>query len=494
MTLLSCAVAISTTDSVAEACGGCFHGSASAASVVTGHRMALSISPTRTVLWDQVQYAGDPKDFAWVLPVGAGAYIELADDAWFEALEAVTATRVSSRSIVCGGQELRQGSGRAAGGCGSPSLGAPLSFEDSSSDTHRQGGNPDVTVVHKSTVGPYETVTLKSDDAVAMHDWLTSNGYVIPEDIDGVIADYIAEGADFIAMRLAPNAGVQQMAPVRIITPGASPILPLRMVAAGTGNQTSIVLYVIGEGRYRSKNFLNAQLNPSSLSWDWQSASSNYTSLRTSLLVNNGFLTSFSQPTAFTSPIYTADGPPASYQVGGNLYYNLTNTYFGQAAANQGMGSGCAHVAAALDSSDKVVDTCDENGCADPPKGTIAASSLECDGSTDVAAALIGMHPKDVWVTRLEAELLRSAFAGDLILEAAEPQAAVPNWHIAANSTNLPCDPEPAGSADWDGAGDDSRSGCACITRPAAANTLGAGTVLFGLLLAFRRWRRDRQR
>jgi hypothetical protein len=133
MILLSCAAAgLPSRD--AYACGGCFHGEpppntppSVTASVVTGHRMALSISPQQTVLWDQVQYAGDPKDFAWVLPVGPGAVIEQASDAWFESLEAVTATRVESRVITCppvfgdsNGTTYQEGS---SAGCGLQRIG-----------------------------------------------------------------------------------------------------------------------------------------------------------------------------------------------------------------------------------------------------------------------------------------------------------------------------------------------------------------------------------
>jgi hypothetical protein len=38
---------------------------------------------------------------------------------------------------------------------------------------------------------------------------------------------------DFIALRLRPQCSQRAMKPVRIITPGADPTLPLRMVAAG---------------------------------------------------------------------------------------------------------------------------------------------------------------------------------------------------------------------------------------------------------------------
>src|SRR4051794_4637891 len=80
----------------ARACGGCFHEPSQTeteSTVVTGHRMAFAVSLDHTVLWDQIRYAGAPSSFAWVLPIKAGAYVELSNDAWFEALEAATAAR-----------------------------------------------------------------------------------------------------------------------------------------------------------------------------------------------------------------------------------------------------------------------------------------------------------------------------------------------------------------------------------------------------------------
>ena len=43
----------------------------------------------------------------------------------------------------------------------------------------------------------------------------------------------------------------------------------------------------------------------------------------------------------------------------------------------------------------------------------------------DVSTALEGLHPADVWVTRLEADLPREALAVDLLLRAAESQDPV---------------------------------------------------------------------
>src|SRR5499427_2104753 len=92
--------------------------------VVTGHRMAFSISTTQSVLWDQIRYSGNPSEFAWVLPVRSGARIEMSQDAWIAALEASTETVVQGPAPVnCGGPTYGgggisdYGGGSSHGGC-----------------------------------------------------------------------------------------------------------------------------------------------------------------------------------------------------------------------------------------------------------------------------------------------------------------------------------------------------------------------------------------
>jgi hypothetical protein len=463
--------------------------------------MALSISPTRTVLWDQVQYAGDPSDFAWVLPVGPGAYIEASSDAWFESLEAVTATHIMSTTLTCNGQLVSQTEQSGGGfGCGGSTV--PMAGRDSNTsagDLMRQGDVEGVTVEHEGTVGPYETVTLSSADPQALRNWLTLNGYDVPPEIDPVIDGYVAEGASFIALRLAPGIGVRQMTPVRVITPGASPILPLRMVAAGTGANTSIVLYVFGEGRYATQNFAEAVIDYGKLSWNWGISSSNYATLRDEALAEDGFLTSFAARQGFTEQVITTDGTAALYDIvsTGESYDNLTDLYFAQSAANENEPNNCGNVSAMLQTSAEVVDTCANGPCEPTPAGALAAKDLECGGFTDVAAAMIGMHPNDVWITRLEANLSRDGLSTDLIIEAAGEQTAEANWHIAPLNENAPCDPnappDPAGGTDTQASDDDGGSMCLCTMRPVRANLMVGLTSMVGLLLVARRAARKKR-
>jgi hypothetical protein len=137
-----------------------------------------------------------------------------------------------------------------------------------------------VNVIKKEVVGPYETVQLQSSDALALENWLTTNGFNIPADIKPVIQQYVTEKFNFLALRLRPGEGVQSMRPVRVTTQGASAVLPLRMVAAGTGANVGITLWVIGEGRYEPTNFPSFIIKDDDLVWDWNTSSSNYKDLR----------------------------------------------------------------------------------------------------------------------------------------------------------------------------------------------------------------------
>ena len=78
-------------------------------------------------------------EFAWVLPVKPGARIEVASDAWFEALDAATAVRSNAPALACD-----DGMGY---GCGPPGA-AGCSAEEAGSDISSAVMADPVTVVH----------------------------------------------------------------------------------------------------------------------------------------------------------------------------------------------------------------------------------------------------------------------------------------------------------------------------------------------------------
>jgi hypothetical protein len=403
--------------------------------------MAFSISTTQTVLWDQVQYSGNPAEFAWVLPVLPGAVIQPSRDAWFAALDAAT-------QPVINGPVNYASSYPQGGGCGAP-LGCGSSGNSAEgAGGGSPGGGGAVQVLSQGVVGPYETVTLKSTDPSALTSWLTAHSYDIPASIAPTLDQYVAGGFDFIALRLRPQCGVNAMEPVRIVTPGADPSLPLRMVAAGAGAEVSIVLWIIGEGRWTTQNFPAVTLADTQLTWDSSQSISNYEPLAVSLMgqqQGTSWLTEFAGSVA-SSVAYPSAYGPSAYGSSSTANPPLAQAYYafcGGTSPSNGstvvqpvpctQASPPEADAAAEASGDAAesdaADVGDGGVAADDAGGITPPGAMDCDAYDDLSVALTGIFPDSVWLTRMRASLPVQALGTDLVLQAAE-QAPVSNVHF----------------------------------------------------------------
>jgi hypothetical protein len=476
---LIAAIAVLAAPGVGHACGGLFRaepipGQPPETITVAAQRVALSLSAEQTVLWSQIEYEGDPSQFAWVLPVGRGATLEAANDAWFEALDAFTATQVSAPQVIC----YDDSGGSSSGGCG---CGAAGDAGAAPGGDFRGPDTPGVQVIHQGSVAEYETVTIETGSGQAAQRWLVDNGYAVPPEVTPVLDAYAAEGLDFIALRLRPGADVKKMTPVRVITRGGGPIVPLRMMVAGAGASVPLSLFVISEGRYAPESFPEAALPAGELTWDFATESSNHADLRAEALAANegrGLLTTFAEKQAFNresgSPI-TVEGVDGPREV-----RSLVELYFEQAAANDERARLECHAGNILAQQGdlEVVAGCTDGESPSGPCGggvTLEASRLTCGDYTDLAVALTGMRPNDVWITRLEANLPVAALTADLELKAAPAQDEVSSRLIAASVENVPC-------SDYAVEG-----GLALRSRPQSASAALAAAAVGAFLMRRRR-------
>jgi hypothetical protein len=274
----------------ASACGGCFHlpNPTGTPSEVDGHRMVVAISPEGTTLWDQIRYTGNPRDFAWVLPVNGTPSVELADEGFFEAL-----TQVTTITMI--------GPTPPRTTCADPCApwAAPIGFASAGEiDRMERGG---VTVLHQSVIGPYETATIGSEDPSALLGWLEDNGYAVDPGLLPTIAYYTEQRMNFVALRLAPQEGIDRMQPVRITSPGLSLAFPLRMVAAGVTLDVDLELFVFAEGRMEAANYGNAEVARDEIVYDWAANSFSYDALFDDALfagsgTGTNWVTEFAQP------------------------------------------------------------------------------------------------------------------------------------------------------------------------------------------------------
>lgn len=247
----------------ANACGGCFSPPETVTSV-DSHRMVVSLTPDRSILWDQIRYSGDPQDFVWVLPVPSPeVQIDVADDLFFAELEAQTAPQISPPAL--------------------PPLDCPPPPDcddcGAASGAAADAGAGGVDVYREEVVGPYETVVIGSEDPAALVTWLNDHGYAVPESTTPTIRHYTELSSLFVVLRLAPDQGVSAMQPVRVEYPGYMSRFPLRMVTVGAYSSLTMTLWVIAEQRVASRNYPSVEIDPSQLVWDFLAGSSNYRDL-----------------------------------------------------------------------------------------------------------------------------------------------------------------------------------------------------------------------
>lgn len=435
----------------ASACGGCFGPPpppTESPTVVTDHRMILTISKQQSTLYDQIRYQGSPASFAWVLPIAGTVDVGLSANVVFQTLDSFTQQQIVAPPQNCPQQpsNCNQFSGARAGSA---------SAEDSK--------NPGVQVLKQEVVGPYETVQLKSEDPNALTDWLTKNGFTIADDIKPVIGKYVEERFNFLALKLVPGKGVQDMRPVRVTTTGAGAVLPLRMVAAGTGPTVGITLWIVSEGRYEPQNFPSFYIKTDELVWDWNAQKSNYVDLR-------------AQKTA------AANGRAWETETSQIIYRQNVESIVAQGTWN---GTG------------QFPQTDEERAAQDylaveDGQGNVTKTAAQVR-QEDMDTLFYGIPTSTSRVTRIRADLSRAALDQDLQMTASSDQAILSNIRQVTRELNQPQCPvwngcSQDGTAPRDEAIARSSGGgtetFACATSPRTNPTwMAAGGGLMGLAL-----------
>ncbi len=360
--------ALTAVSGDAEACGGCFV-PPSENTLVTGHRMVMSIGMDQSTLYDQVQYTGAPESFAWVLPIKGKVDVGVSSDLVFALLGNDTSVSIAPPPLNCAAYNCYNGAEDGAMGTGVSASGTG-------------GGVPNgVDVIAQEVVGPYETVQLQASDPTALEKWLADHGYQLPSSVQPIVDAYVKDGFNFLAVKLVPGQNVQAMQPIRITTKGMNVALPLRMVAAGTGDLTTITLWVLGDFRAETANFPTFAIAPENVVWDYGQNRSNYTDLRDQAYAASkhfGWLAESATP-------YSPQGFRSRVQQ--IVQFNVAQAGYGK----------------------------------DPALAKKAADD-------DMAVLFHGVDDNGAWVTRLRAELSRPALGTDLSLQAAGAQTTIPRF------------------------------------------------------------------
>lgn len=265
------------------ACGGLFTSNTPVDQSI--ERIIFTVDPGSISVYEQINYTGTASDFAWVLPVPAVPTLATAPVDLFRTLDTQTVpTFFYASPPPCGLAPLG----------GEPSTGgapAPVST---------------VNVYNAGTVGPYAFDVIGSNDPNALTHWLQNHQYHIPGSMQSLIQTYTQAHMLFLAMRLQPQKGIQDITPVKITFPTTQSqvMIPLRMAAAAANPHMGLLVWIFGSSRFVPQNYQSVQFR------DEQLSNISYEQLIDNVVNQaNGhaFVTEYAQP---TNNLYNSSDSP----------------------------------------------------------------------------------------------------------------------------------------------------------------------------------------
>ncbi|HYO74030.1 MAG TPA: DUF2330 domain-containing protein, partial [Archangium sp.] len=260
----------------AEACGGFFCSQAPIDQA--GERIVFAVNGSSVEAHVQIQYQGEAKKFAWVVPVQAMPKLSVGSAQLFTYLDMVTQPRFQLQwDQSC-----------------QPLFPPGTVFSPPPENDASGGGDGGVVVVSREDVGPYATATLTANDAGELREWLTTNGYDIPEAAGEALTPYVGNGYYFVALKLQQDKDVGDLRPIVLKSESNRPCVPIRLTAIAARPDMPIIAYVLAQKRAIPMNYRHVLINPTRV--DWLGGGRNYPMVATAAVDEAGgraFLTEF---------------------------------------------------------------------------------------------------------------------------------------------------------------------------------------------------------
>ncbi len=261
--LLTATVAVAMWSGRAEACGCFAPPDPSVPIVQAGERILFATANGKVTAHIQIQYAGEAKDFGWLLPVPSVPTLKLGTEELFTQLIATTQPRYFVQVKATGNCSN--------GGFGLNSFGSAPSARGVGDAESGGNGSP---LVIQSSIGPYDYAVLKADNKDAMLKWLADNRYFIPVGTEDVVGPYINPGSFFLALKLQSGKSAGDIQPVVLEYPSEKPMIPIILTSVAAQPNMGIQVWMLGQGRAIPRNYRHVVINDAQL--DWFNQANNY--------------------------------------------------------------------------------------------------------------------------------------------------------------------------------------------------------------------------
>lgn len=237
----------------AAACGGLFCQNTPVDQ--QAERIIFTVNKNDTITaYVQINYTGEATDFSWVVPVPSVPKVDVAEIASFDELSNLTAP-VFIPPLM-------------------PSCAAIPVPAMALSDSAGGGG---VQVLASGTAGPYAYDVVTSSEPTELIMWLRKNKYRITEEMEPLVKVYTDEGLIFLAMKLQPDEGTQDIQPVVMTYKGKHPMIPLRLTAVAANPNMSIITWILADKQAVPTNYAHPTIDDKNLRYSFgNSTGTNY--------------------------------------------------------------------------------------------------------------------------------------------------------------------------------------------------------------------------
>ena len=134
---------------------------------------------------------------------------------------------------------------------------------------------------------------------VPMSRRLWDNGYQVSDDMTHIINLYVEEEFAFLAMKLRPGQGVQDIEPVKVTYRSERPMIPLRLTAVAANPDMAVMVWIFADRQATPVNYASVTIANDELIFFGQGASNNYRQLMSDKADQYGgqaFITEYAAP------------------------------------------------------------------------------------------------------------------------------------------------------------------------------------------------------
>jgi hypothetical protein len=245
----------------ANACGGLFCSAQSPVNQAAERIIFSQGDDGTTTAVIEIQYQGPSENFSWVLPVPGVPEVALSSKQALDRLQNQTEPRYSVTTDFGNCPSFLDEEG-GDGDFGFADAGAPAV----------DGGAGGVQVLASGSVGPYDFTVIEvdansSEPAQLMLDWLDMNGYDVSLLGEDLLGEYVAEGMNFLAVRLSKSSDSGSIRPVMITYQSERPVIPIRPTAVAANPDMGVMTWVLGSTRAIPTNYRSLELNDALIDW-----------------------------------------------------------------------------------------------------------------------------------------------------------------------------------------------------------------------------------